>query len=97
MPFGADTRPWRTWCAVTGNHADAVYDTNRCRRVVLPAEVITVPQDIDIEVTDDNEEVRISIKAGSRKAEFRTWLTPEDARQVGAVLMKIADRIEGHS
>jgi hypothetical protein len=56
-----------------------------------------VPQDIDIEVTDDHEEVRISIKAAARKSEFRAWLTPEDARQVGAVLMKVADRIEGHS
>lgn len=54
-------------------------------------------RDIDIDVTDDNEEVRISIKAASSKSEFRTWLTPEDARQVGAVLMKVADRIEGHS
>lgn len=56
-----------------------------------------MPQDIDIEVTEDNEEVRISIKAASPKSEFRAWLTPEDARQVGAVLMKMADRIEGHS
>lgn len=56
-----------------------------------------MPQDIDIEVTEDNEEVRINIKAASPKSEFRAWLTPEDARQVGAVLMKMADRIEGHS
>ena len=56
-----------------------------------------MPQDIDVEVTDDNEEVRISIKAGSSKSEFRAWLAPKDARQVGAVLMKMADRIEGHS
>ena len=56
-----------------------------------------MPQDIDIEVTDGNDEVRISIKAASAKSEFRAGLTPEQARQVGAVLMKMADRIEGHS
>lgn len=56
-----------------------------------------MPRDIDIEVTDDNEEVRISIKAASPKSEFRAWLTPEHARGVGAALMKMADRIEGHN
>jgi hypothetical protein len=56
-----------------------------------------VPQDIDIDVTDDKDEVKISIKAASPKLEFSAWLTAEDARQVGAVLMKMADRIEGHS
>ena len=56
-----------------------------------------MPQDIDVEVTEDNEEVRISIKTASPKSEFRTWLTPDAARQVGVVLMKTADRIEGHS
>ena len=56
-----------------------------------------MPQDVDIEVSDDNEEVRISVKAVSPKSEFRAWLTPEHARQVGATLMKMADRIEGHS
>jgi hypothetical protein len=56
-----------------------------------------VPQGIDIEVTDDKDEVKISIKGASPKLEFRAWLTAEDARQVGAVLMKMADRIEGHS
>jgi hypothetical protein len=56
-----------------------------------------VPRDIDIEVTDDDEEVRISIKAASAKSEFRAWLTPEEARQVGVVLMRTADGIEGHS
>jgi hypothetical protein len=73
-------------------------DTNCCRRVVLSAEVITVPRDeIDINVTDDDDEVRISIKAASPKSEFRAWLTPEHARQVGATLMRIADRVEGHN
>jgi len=56
-----------------------------------------VPSDeIDINVTDDDDEVRISIKAASPTSEFRAWLTPEDARQVGCALMRIADRIEGH-
>ena len=57
-----------------------------------------MPRDeIDIKVTDDDEEVKISIKAASPKSEFHAWLTPEDARQVGAALMRIADRIEGHN
>jgi hypothetical protein len=57
-----------------------------------------VPHDeIDINVTDDDEEVRISIKAASPASEFRTWLPPEHARQVGAALMRMADRIEGHN
>ena len=56
-----------------------------------------MPSDeIDINVTDDDEEVRISIKAASPTSEFRAWLTPEHARQVGAALMRMADRIEGH-
>jgi hypothetical protein len=56
-----------------------------------------VPRDeIDIDVTDDDEEVRISIKAASPTSEFRAWLAPEHARQVGAALMRMADRIEGH-
>ena len=53
--------------------------------------------EIDINVTDDEEEVRISIKAASPTSEFRAWLTPEHARQVGVALMKTADRIEGHN
>ena len=73
-------------------------DTNCRRRVVLSAEVITVPRDeIDINVTDDDDEVRISIKAASPRSEFLAWLSPEHARQVGATLMRIADRVEGHN
>jgi hypothetical protein len=57
-----------------------------------------VPKDqIDIDVTDDDEEVRISIKGASPRSEFRAWLTPEHARQAGAALMRSADRIEGHN
>jgi hypothetical protein len=57
-----------------------------------------VPRDeIDIDVTDDAEEVRISIKAAAPTSEFRAWLAPEHARQVGAALMRIADRVEGHN
>ena len=56
-----------------------------------------MPSDeIDINVTDDDEEVRISIKGASPTSEFRAWLTPEHARQVGAALMRMADRIEGN-
>ena len=57
-----------------------------------------MPRDeIDINVTDEDEEVRISIKAASPTSEFRAWLIPEQARQVGAALMRMADRIEGHN
>ncbi len=56
-----------------------------------------MPRDIDIDVTDDDEEVTISIKAASPRSEFRAWLTPARARQVGAALMRMADRIEGHN
>ena len=54
-------------------------------------------EEIDINVSDDGEEVRITIKATSPRSEFSAWLTPERASQVGAKLMKIADRIEGHN
>ena len=56
-----------------------------------------MPHDIDVKVTEDNEEIGIRIKAASGKSEFFARLSPDEARQVGAVLMKMADRIEGHS